>query len=163
MKSIFNFRVYLIPTLIFLFFIFGLISLFDTFINKVENKEKQIILSILFICVFAAIFLHEIKTKIVILSIKKNKIEKKTWLTKNISYDFKDINGFQTRTVKGKFESYEYLYLLKDTKRIITLSQTYHKNYFELKSKISKDFKNLGISNFGLFDEIKEILTLKSC
>lgn len=161
MKSIFNFRVFLIPTLIFLSFALGLVSLIDVLIkNKIENNEKQIILSILFIYVFTIIFIHEIKTKIIIISIEENKILKKTWGTKDIFYDFKDINGFQTRTVKGKLESFEYLYLIKDNKRVLTISQTYHKNYFELKNKISKDFNNLGVSKFGLFDEIIEILTL---
>ncbi|MEI8202320.1 MAG: hypothetical protein WCH34_04875 [Bacteroidota bacterium] len=162
MKSIFNFRAYLLPALFLFFISIGLASLIDV-INKfnIENNEKQIIMSLLIICVFTLLILHEIRTKIIVLLITKNKIEVKSWLTKKIIFDFKEIDGFQTRIVKGKLEKFEYLYLFKNNKKILTLSQTYHKNYFDLKSKINEECKNLGVTKFGTIKEIIEVLTLK--
>ena len=50
---------------------------------------------------------------------------------------------------------------LKDNKPIITLSQTYIKNYDELKNLISNKSKNLGKSNYGFLNEILDVIRLK--
>ncbi|MEN9908804.1 MAG: hypothetical protein RLZZ540_1953 [Bacteroidota bacterium] len=157
-KSIFNFRVYLIPILIFLSFGFGV---FSFIVQLIKIDFKEIWLSLIFIIVFGLIFLHEFSNKIINLKITNSNIEKRTYLGFNKTFNFKDFDGFQIRTEKGKFESYEYLYLLKDNKPIITLSQTYIKNYDELKILISNKSKNLGKSNYGFLNEILDVIRLK--
>lgn len=162
-KSKFNFRVYLIPGLILIFLIFGIAAFLEQLkgidVKKIDLRE--IWLPLFFIVVFILIFLHEFKNKIINLIITNDNIEKRTFLGFNKIYKFKDFNGFAIRTEKGKIESYEYLYLMKDDKPIITICQTYHKNYYELKDVISSNSKYLGSSNYGLLDEIKDLLKLK--
>ena len=42
-------------------------------------------------------------------------------------------------------------------KKIIKISEFYHKNYLQLKNKIQENFKSLGYEHFSLLDEFKEI------
>jgi hypothetical protein len=72
-------------------------------------------------------------------------------------YDFQYFDGFQTSFVSSKAGSFEYLYLVKDTQKIIKISTAYHKNYPELKDKISLNLKDLGRIQFSYFDEYKEM------
>lgn len=162
-NSVFNFRVYLIPILILLFFGFGVFSFVEQLVGIYSGKIdfKEIWLPLVFIIVFGLIFLHEFNNKIINLKISTSNIEKRTYLGFNKTFNFKDFDGFQIRTEKGKFESYEYLYLLIDNRPIITLSQTYIKNYDELKNIISNESKNLGKSNYGFLNEILDIILLK--
>ncbi len=76
-------------------------------------------------------------------------------------FRFQDFDGFQIRHLKGKYEDYEYLYLVKNNKKIIILSQTYHDNYYEMKSIINENLKNLGLSDYNIFLEIKDILLFR--
>jgi len=161
MKSKFNFRVYLIPFLICFFLGFGIVSLTDGLLkNSFEEYKSQILQGVIFIVVFGLILLHQIKTKLVTIIIKEDSIEITDWFKKINVFKLSEIKGFETRIEKGKLESYEYLYLIKNGKRIATISQTYHENYVELKNNLKQKFKNLGVSQFGLISEIKEIITL---
>lgn len=161
MKSKFNFRVYLIPFLIIVFFGLGIIVLVDALLkNDFENNKNQILQGILCIIAFGLIFLHEVKTKLTSITFTTNNIETTDWFKKKNIIKFNEINGFEIKTVKGKYENYEYLYILKNDKRVATISQTYHKNYSDLKSIVVENFKNLGVSKFGFLNEITEIITL---
>jgi hypothetical protein len=162
LKSKFNFRVYLIPSLMLIFLIFGTVALIEQLksINVEKIDLREIWLPLFFIIVFVLIFLHEFKNKIINVIIINDTIQKRTFLGFSKTYKFKDFNGFAIRTEKGKIESYEYLYLMKDDKPIITICQTYHKNYYELKDSISCNSKYLGSSNYGLLDEIKDLVKL---
>lgn len=161
MKSKFNFRVYLIPILIIFSFGLGIIGLIDALLkNDFENNKNQILLGVLFIIAFGLIFLHEVKTKLTTIIFTNNNIETTDWFKKRNIIKFNEINGFETRIVRGKYENYEYLYILKNGQRIATISQTYHENYLDLKRLVLENFKNLGGSKFGLLNEVKEIITL---
>ena len=161
MKSRFNYRVYLIPFLICFFLGFGIIVLTEGLLkNNFEENKSQILQGVLFIIAFGLILFHQIKTKLVSIILAENNIEITDWFRKVNKFKFSEITGFESRIEKGKFESFEYLYLIKNGKRIATISQTYHENYPELKNIIKQKFKNLGISKFGLISEIKEIITL---
>ena len=75
----------------------------------------------------------------------------------NKEYDFKYFDGFKTSIITSKGQQFEYLYLMKEENKIIKISETYHKNYEELKHEISKHAKDLGFENFSYLDELKEI------
>jgi hypothetical protein len=90
-------------------------------------------------------------------TINNNQIEKKNYLGFRQKYDFRDFNGFQTSIISSKSGRFEYLYFIKDNKKIIKISEAYHKNYFDLKEKISVDLKDLGEIQFSYIDEFKEI------
>lgn len=161
MKSQFNFRVYIIPFLIIIFFGLGTTALIDALLkNDFENNKKQILLATLFIIAFGLIFLHQVKIKLSTIAFTNNTIETIDWFNKKTIFKFSEINGFEIRTEKSNIRTYEYLYIIKKDKRVVTISETYHENYSDLKSVVVQHFKNLGVSKFGLTHEIKEIITL---
>ena len=161
MKSKFSFRVYLIPFLIIIFFGLGIIALIDALLkNDFDNDKNQILQGILFIIAFGLIILHQVKTKLTTIIFSTNNVEITDWFKKRSIIKFNEINGFELRTVKGKYKNYEYIYILKNDQRVATISQTYHENYSDLKRFVVENFKNLGVSKFGFLSEIKEIITL---
>ncbi|QDW19997.1 hypothetical protein [Flavobacterium sp. KBS0721] len=161
-KSIFNFRVFLIPGLIVFFLIVALVGSFFELIklNAGETDLKEIWLPIIASILLILIFLHEFKNKIINVKIENDTIEKRTFLGYKKTFNFKDFDGFELRIEKGKVGSYEYLYLMKNNKPIITIAQTYLENYHELKNMVSKKSKDLGYGRYGLLSEIKDLLTL---
>lgn len=161
-KSIFNFRVYLIPGLTIFFLIFGILGFIDQLIkiNAGEGELQGICIPSVFIIGFTLVFLHEFKNKIINVKITNDNIEKRTFFGYKKTFNFKDFDGFELRIEKGKVGSYEYLYLMKNNKPIITMAQTYLENYHELKKMVSKNSKDLGCSSYGVLSEIKDLLTL---
>lgn len=161
MKSEFNFRVYLLPFLMVFFCGFFLIILVDgIFKNGFEKHTEQILYGFFGTLILGLITFYQFKTRLLSVQFSNNKLETIDFFKKHNIKSFKEINGFETRIVKGKFEDFEYLHLLSNNKNVVVISQTYHKNYSELKSFVEDNFKYLGISNYGLLHEIKTILTL---
>lgn len=105
------------------------------------------------------LILGELRTKIILVTLNNNQIAIKNYSGLNRNYTFKDFDGYHTSILTSKGENFEYLYLVKNGKKIIKISQAYHKNYGELKNEISKLSNNLGSIKFSYFDEIKEIFT----
>jgi len=70
---------------------------------------------------------------------------------------FKHFDCCVTSVLTSEYESYEYLYLMKDNKKVIKLSEFYHKNYSELKEEICNRVEYTGEIPFSLRDELKEI------
>ena len=72
-------------------------------------------------------------------------------------YDIKDFEGFTTSLLPSRWNDYEYLFLIKDGKRIIAISEFYHKNYLDFKQYLVEKSKYLGDQPFNLLREIKDI------
>lgn len=64
--------------------------------------------------------------------------------------------GYHTTHLQSRYGSYEYLYLMQQGKKVIKLSEFYHKNYNELKEAISKKVKFRGIVQYSWSREMKE-------
>ena len=126
-------------------------------IDFIKLRWIDIYLSLLFI--FTIIFLlAETRHKIIKIIIDRNTISKRNFLT-IIQYNFGDFDGFQTSIINSKNGSYEYLYLVKDNKKLIKISEQYHKNYFEMKDLINQHSKFLGDTKFKYWHEVKEMFT----
>lgn len=153
MISIFNFRAYLtifvMMVIIITMVVIGLL---------IEVNTPDILMFMIFNAVLAPFILYEFRNKIVSIMITNSQISKSSYFALDKVYEFKTFDGFQTKVVKGNFKDYECLYLIKNGVRVITLSQIYHKNYDELKTKISEKSKNLGTSEHNLFDKLTEIV-----
>lgn len=164
MISTFSFRAYLLTLLMIVLFIAALIVTIELLlmVNSIEYFQKILIFTIFNVALFLLI-IHEFRNKIIWIIVISDQIEKSSYLAPNKIYHFKDFDGYQTRVIEGKFEKYEYLYLVKDGRKVVRLSQVYHKNYYEFKAVISKKAKNLGLSDYDLIDEILEIMTLNYC
>lgn len=72
-------------------------------------------------------------------------------------YSFKSLDGFQTCQLPWNYRTIEFLYLVKDGKRVANISQYYHKNYEELKDALSTTLIDLGEVEFSYGREFREI------
>ena len=69
------------------------------------------------------------------------------------------MEGFTRSILKSRGGNYQYTYLMKNNRRIIRLSECYHKNYQSLLSCVYKRCKFLGDKPVSLAKEVKEIFT----
>ncbi len=74
-------------------------------------------------------------------------------------FELNDFNGYTTSRIPARYSgTYEYLYLIMGNKRVIILSEFYHKNYYELKQALSRKVKFTGDTKFEMATELREIL-----
>ena len=71
-------------------------------------------------------------------------------------YLYKDLDGFKTSILRSRGGENEYIYFIKDNKKVGKISDFYHKNYLELKKEIATKLNDLGFEKFSYKDEIKE-------
>ncbi len=76
---------------------------------------------------------------------------------KSVVTNFEEVDGFTICMVPSKYDDYEYLYIIKDNRKIIKVSQFYHRNYEDVKKAISKKVKFIGKERFSYRQELKEI------
>ena len=89
------------------------------------------------------------------ISISDKEITLKKTLLSEKHFDLKDFNGFETTLERSKYKSYEVLYLIKDKKSVIHISELHISNYKEIKKSIEKKLINLGYSPFSFFSDWK--------
>lgn len=158
LKSKFKFRALLIPILIIALTIISIVILTENLPMKIEQIGWiDVYMSILFLFTWIYLVFGIFRSQIIEITIENIQIEKKNYLGFKRKYDFQYFNGFQTSIVSSKAGSFEYLYLVKDNQKIIKISTAYHKNYPQLKDKISLNLKDLGRIQFSYFDEYKEM------
>ena len=130
MKSEFNFRVYLLPLLMVLFFGFSLITFVDGIIkNDFQKYTEQILYGFSGTLILGLITIYQFKTRLLSIQFSNRKLETIDFFKKHNIKSFAEISGFEKRIVKGKFEDFEYLHLISNNKNFAVISQTYHKNY----------------------------------
>ena len=157
MKSKFTIKSYLAP-LLSCAFIFAIITVIPIFFNSPYYQDKlfpKIFVPSLTIFSFIYLVFGELRTKFIVIEIKKNEVKIKRFLgLKSETYRFSEIKGWKYSHLTSRGGTYEYLYLYKDNKKIIKISEFYHKNYLQLKNKIQTDFKSLGYEQFSFIDEV---------
>lgn len=157
MKSKFKIISYFIP----IFFLF-LIGLFINTIINIETVFTSIygglfVVGLSFISIIMIFF--EFKSKIVNVEFISSqfKINRFFGLRNSKIIDDKIIDGFHNSIVKTKYGSYDYIYLMSNNKKIVKISNQYHKNFIELSIEIKKRYKDLGYINSDFISEIKDI------
>jgi hypothetical protein len=62
------------------------------------------------------------------------------------TYNYDEINGYKISMINpARGGPYEYLFLIKDDKKVVRITERHHKNYQKLKETlIEKNIKNLG-------------------
>jgi hypothetical protein len=160
MKSKFSFWVMLITFVIFIlsglnYLIFTTLILFD------KNDTTAGILAFIALLLFTWVWLifGELRTKIITVQIDYNIITVTNFggLGRKKEFAYKEFEGYRTALLPSKGRTYEYLYLMKDGKKKIKISQFYHRNYSQLKKEITKKVKFLGQERFSYLREFKEI------
>ena len=76
---------------------------------------------------------------------------------KKKTYNLSEMEGFTRSVLQSRGGNYQYTYLIKNNRRIIRVSEFYHKNYQSLLSCIYKRCKFLGDKQVSLIREAKEI------
>ena len=101
----------------------------------------------------------ELRTKIITIVIDSNLIFVRNFggLGRKVSFGLDEFEGYKTSLLPSKYRTYEYLYLIKNGKKTIKISQFYHSNYSELKIELRKNIKFIGQENFNYLRELKEI------
>ncbi|SEF58875.1 hypothetical protein SAMN05421847_0393 [Halpernia humi] len=159
MKSKFTIKAFLPIILLFpfVYLIFLLLPIVLKENTGYDDKIFVILFPIFLIFIVVILFYGEIRTKFIIVEINKYEIKVKKFLglfTK--SYKVNEIQGWKYSHLASKDRIYEYLYIYKNGKKIIKISQFYHANYSKLKNQIQQNFKNLGYEKFSFKDEFKE-------
>ncbi len=114
---------------------------------------------ILFACTWVWLVFGELRTKIVKVEVEGNQISVSNYLglgAKKV-FSLSQFEGLQTSLLPSRYDTYEYLYLIKNNKKAIRLSQFYHSNYADLKNVLCDKVRNLGQQRYSLIQEIKEI------
>lgn len=160
MKSKFTIKSYLVLILILasLYLLFIIVPAF--FGNPFyEDKlfPKIFVLGLIIFTVSYLVF-GELRTKYINVELNKNEIIVKRFFgLKAERYRVSEIEGWKYSLLPSRGGTYEYLYLYKNNKKQIKISEFYHKNYKQLKSEIQAQYKSLGYEKFSYLDELKEI------
>ena len=162
MKSKFTIKSFLVLILSIacLFLIFKVIP---TFFNNPYYEDKlfpKIFVPGLICFTFFFLVFGELRTKFIKVELNKDKIKVQRFLgLKNENYTLLEIEGWKYSLLSSQGGTYEYLYLYKNNKKIIKISEFYHSNYKQLKQEIQDQYKYLGFEKFSFIDELKEIFT----
>jgi hypothetical protein len=163
MKSKFRFRAYLV-------FLAGvLLATWVVWFSVLLAKNIQmgpswtsIPLLIVWIYTLTWLFWGECRTKMIKITIDGGIISVRRFagLSKKSEFFISEFDGFKTsnQPYKGLGDS-ELLYLMKGGRKIIKISEYYHKNYYGLKAVIQSQAKNLGYENYSFIKELKEIFS----
>jgi len=161
MKSKFKFGAYLVVVLSTIFSIMMILSLSVYFFGIAIPIGIYLLLNFWLILVGIWLVYGELRTKVIFVYIGYDLFTVKSYfgLGPSKTWYFNEIDGYLTAILPASGgESYEYLYLIKNSKKVIKLSQFYHSNYTDLKNAISSaGISNLGCEDFSYSRELKEI------
>ena len=129
------------------------------FVNRIEAFGENYNLKFLFISslmLFACIwFILGTFRRVIFLKISDQEIIFKTFLLSEKKIALNDFDGFETTRETSRGGSYEVLYLMKNQKSLIHISEFHLANYKELKSDIEKKLNNLGLVPFSFITDWK--------
>lgn len=159
MKTKFTIKsIFTVPILFGL--VYAMISVLPSIFTDPYYDDKlfpKIFLPGILVFSFIAIFFGEIRTKYISVEINTDEIIEKRFLGLQMkSYRCSEIEGWKYSHLPSKGGTYEYLYLYKDGRKIIKISEFYHRNYADVKSYVKTQFRDLGYEKFSYFDELKE-------
>ena len=161
MKSKFSGWAYFITfyaSLFTLILLFCIVS--DIAYNNILPAYFYFIITCCVIFVWCWVVLGELRNKVVSIEIGYDNIIIKRYLglgpAKTIYFD--QLDGFKTSILPSRANLYEFLYLMAGDKKVVKLSQYYHRNYTDLKEAlISANIKDLGFEDYSAMRELKEI------
>jgi len=152
-KSQFSFRSFIFVALTITTFFLPIYL----FINRVEAFGENYNLKFLFVSslmLFTCFWLILGTVRRVLwLKINDEEIIFKNVLLSERRFTFKDFDGFETTIETSRGGSYEVLYLIKNKKSLIHISEFHLANYKELKSHIETKLNDLGLIPFSFITD----------
>lgn len=163
LASKFRFTTYIILAL--LIFLTGFIYFIFFSLADALHEDSFIVifmfgfLIFFYLLVFIWLVFGELRTKAVAVKITDNEIFKKGYLGLGMTkqFQFGECSHITSLVLTSNYGSYEYLYLWKDNKKVVKLSEYYHRNYSELKNQLISKVEYSGEVPFIMYEEIKEI------
>jgi hypothetical protein len=154
-KSQFSFRTFIFVALTIATFVLPIYL----FINRVEAFGENYNLKFLFVSslmLFTCFWLILGTVRRVLwLKINNQEIILKNILLSERKFSFTEFDGYETTIETSRGGSYEVLYLMKNKKSLIHISEFHLANYKELKSNIDKKLNNLGLIPFSFITDWK--------
>ncbi len=113
------------------------------------------------LAVLAWILLAEVRSKAITVALEANSLTVRGYygLGSKRSILYADCSGFTTSDLPTESgQTYEYLYVMQNGKKVVKVSEFYHKNYDELKREIAKKMKYLGDKPFSMSEELMDTI-----
>ena len=156
-----KFKYWALLSLVLLMVFFGLfILVFKILLLSEVDFVAGIIFSLLlFGFTWIWLLFGELRTKIIAVKINNDNIEVSRYygLATVEIYHLNEFEGFVTADLSSRYDKYEYLYLVKEGKRRIALSQFYHRNYGDLKKMLTLKVSDMGKNHISVLEHIKDI------
>jgi hypothetical protein len=123
------------------------------------SPVADMVLPILFLLFVFFFWLTVLRTRAFKVEIDGNTVIIKRYfgLGKSIGYDLKSLDGFITIVESAKGGVYESIFILKDGKRVGSISSFYHSNFEQLKSILKEKLIDLGERNPNFKVESSEL------
>lgn len=160
MKTKFTFKAIVLPTLLIAILCILIFVVPDFFTSSVYKDKLfvKIFVPTMMILSFVLLFFIELRTKCTIVLISEKEIIVKQFfglITK--SFQSSEIEGWKHSHQSDNGGTYEYIFLYHKNNKVISISQSYHRNYQKIKEYIKNNFDYLGYEKFSYIDEFKEI------
>ncbi len=113
------------------------------------------------LAVLAWLLLGEVRTKAITVELDADSLSVRGYYGLGSKHRilYSDCSGFTTSDLPTESgQTYEYLYVMQNGKKVVKLSEFYHKNYDELKREIAKKMKYLGDKPFSMSDELMDTI-----
>lgn len=116
-------------------------------------------LPIVFLLFILFFWLTVFRTRACYIQIDKNDITIKRYfgIGKRIVCNFSELDGFVTIYESGKLGITESIFILKDGKRVGSISSFYHSNFVDLKKHLQNNLVDLGEKKSNFKEEISEL------
>lgn len=120
--------------------------------------EGLIVFLIFMIALAAIMIFGELRKRAIKVTIDNEMITVKRYLGlgREEFHFLSSFDGYNCSNLEAEMRAYEYLYLMKEGKKIIKLSEFYHANYNDLKSAISRKVKFKGTIPYSFWREARE-------
>jgi len=113
------------------------------------------------LAVLAWLLLGEVRTKAITVELDADSLSVRGYygLGSKRRILYSECKGFTTSDLPTESgQTYEYLYVMQNGKKVVKVSEFYHKNYDELKREIAKKLKYLGDKPFSMSDELMDTI-----
>ena len=148
-QSKFTIKAYSIFLILLILFLMagGCVQWFEA-TSELMYKAISILLLLLLLYFIYYLITTELKIKMVKVSINTDHISgvRYAGLFQKEQLYFKELEGYYIKQVESESSSSEFCYLIKDGKKVIILSDYYHKNYGEIKAAIQSRIKRTSYS-----------------
>lgn len=115
----------------------------------------------LMLAVLAWLLLGEVRTKAITVELDADSLSVRGYygLGSKRRILYSECKGFTTSDLPTESgQTYEYLYVMQNGKKVVKLSEFYHKNYDELKREIASKLKYLGDKPFSMSEELMDTI-----